>query len=62
MRQVSQHLPFMRNGFSVFALAVTVFSLLMTAVLLAWQSGTLTVAEDGYDVRTAAIHSSYRSN
>lgn len=57
-----RHFQLVSNGFSIFALSVTVFSLLMTAVLLAWQFGALTITEEGYGVRTATITWPYRSN
>jgi hypothetical protein len=46
-----------QDGFAIFALSVTVFAILATAMLLALQVSSMNVDENGYGVRTASISS-----
>lgn len=55
-----RNLKQLQDGFAIFALSVTVFSIFVTAALLAFQISTMNVGDHG--VSTAAISSPTRAN
>lgn len=58
----AHHVSQFQTGFAIFALSVTVLSIVATAALLAYQVSVMTVDDTGYGVRSAAISSPTRAN